>query len=105
MAKVSHENFVLVFGWDLNYKPSGLQLINMLTRPPRQYNLQELYDSPTPARKRKCTLQRTLISSVVMYGSEASTMKQKDKNCLRTPNREVLRTVFCDAADRCVWRR
>ncbi|KXJ70377.1 hypothetical protein RP20_CCG023878 [Aedes albopictus] len=53
----------------------------------------------------KCTMYKTLISPVILYGHETWTMLEEDLQVLGVFDRRVLRTIFGGVQENGVWRR
>ena len=69
------------------------------------YSLQKLFRSKTLNRNLKCELYRTLIRPVVVYGSEAWCMTQRDEQTLLVFERRILRSIFGGVNVEGNWRR
>ena len=57
------------------------------------------------SRKTKCSMYRTLIKPVLLYGSESWVVLEKDASLLRIFERKVLRTIFGPINENGVFRR
>ena len=57
------------------------------------------------SRKTKCSMYRTLIKPVLLYGSESWIVLEKDASLLRVFERKVLRTIFGPINENGVFRR
>ena len=69
------------------------------------YCLQKLFRSKTLNRDLKCELYRTLIRPVVVYGSEAWCIIQRDEQTLLVFKRRILQSIFGGVNVESNWRR
>lgn len=69
------------------------------------YSLQKCFRSKQLRTALKCSLYKTLVRPVVMYGSEAWCMTQKDEQNLRVFERRILRSIFGALYENGSWRR
>lgn len=69
------------------------------------YGLQKKLRSKKIHPRTKCTMYKTLIRPVVLYGHETWTMLEEDLQALGIFERRVLRTIFGVMQENGVWRR
>lgn len=69
------------------------------------YGLQKKLRSKKIQPRTKCTMYKTLIRPVVLYGHETWTMLEEDIQALGVFERRVLRTIFGGVQENGVWRR
>lgn len=69
------------------------------------YGLQKQLRSNRLLPRTKCTLYKTLIRPVVLYGHETWTMLEEDLRILGVFERRVLRTIFGGIQESGIWRR
>ncbi|KRF97428.1 uncharacterized protein Dwil_GK26988, partial [Drosophila willistoni] len=69
------------------------------------YGLQKKLRSKKIHARTKCTMYKTLIRPVVLYGHETWTMLEEDLQALGVFERRVLRTIFGGVQENGVWRR
>ena len=81
----------------------------IIARSRAYYGLHKTLRSGKLHRNTKCTMYRTLIRPVVLYGYESWTMLEEDLRALEVFERRVLRTIFGGVQERVggrlVWRR
>lgn len=58
-----------------------------------------------PFRTIKCTLYKTLIQPVLIYGTEIWTLSQPDQNLLRSFERQISRNIYGVVQENELWRR
>lgn len=63
------------------------------------YSVSKIIRSTVVSRKLKCTLYKTLIRPVVMYGSETWCLTKSNENILLIFERKILRRIFGPIAD------
>ncbi|XP_062706099.1 uncharacterized protein LOC134287678 [Aedes albopictus] len=69
------------------------------------YGLQKKLRSKKIHPRTKCTMYKTLIRPVILYGHETWTMLEEDLQALGVFERRVLRTIFGGVQENGVWRR
>ncbi|XP_062704756.1 uncharacterized protein LOC134287060 [Aedes albopictus] len=69
------------------------------------YGLQKKLRSKKIHPRTKCTMYKTLIRPVILYGHETWTMLEEDLQTLGVFERRVLRTIFGGVQENGVWRR
>ena len=69
------------------------------------YGLHKTLRSGKLHPRTKCTMYKTLIRPVVLYGHETWTMLEEDLQALGVFERRVLRTIFGGVCENGVWRR
>ncbi|XP_062707776.1 uncharacterized protein LOC134288081 [Aedes albopictus] len=69
------------------------------------YGLQKKLRSKKIHPRTKCTMYKTLIRPVVLYGHETWTMLEEDLQALGVFEGRVLRTIFGGVQENGVWRR
>ena len=69
------------------------------------YGLHKHLRSNRLSPRTKCTLYKTLIRPVVLYGHETWTLLEEDLRALEVFERRVLRTIFGGVQENGVWRR
>ncbi|XP_062716568.1 uncharacterized protein LOC134291990 [Aedes albopictus] len=69
------------------------------------YGLQKKLRSKKIHPRTKCTMYKTLIRPVIIYGHETWTMLEEDLQALGVFERRVLRTIFGGVQENGVWRR
>uniref|UniRef100_A0AAG5DNL5 Reverse transcriptase domain-containing protein n=1 Tax=Anopheles atroparvus TaxID=41427 RepID=A0AAG5DNL5_ANOAO len=72
---------------------------------PAYHGLHKLLRSRRLRQSTKCTIYRTLIRPVVLYGHESWTLLTEDANALGIFERRVLRTIFGGVYVQDGWRR
>jgi hypothetical protein len=68
------------------------------------YDLRKQLSSRYLVRQTKCTLQKTLVRSVLTYGSDSWFIKRTIESMLRIFERRILRTIFAPTEENGKWR-
>jgi hypothetical protein len=68
------------------------------------YANRKVLNSKSTSRSCKMKIYKTLIRSIVTYGSETWTLTSEIENALRTFERKILRKIFGPVQDRGGWR-
>ena len=69
------------------------------------YGLHKTLRSRKIHHRTKCTIYKSLIRPVVLYGHETWTLLEEDLQALEVFERRVLRTIFGGVQEHGVWRR
>jgi hypothetical protein len=68
------------------------------------YGLKKQLNSLYFKQQTKCILCKTLIRSILMYGSESWPLSEKDENLLQIFGRRILRRIYGPINEGGVWR-